>query len=724
MKKLWYRLTACIMAIIVVMATLPENAFATNQAPNVTIEKSDGFGMDYLIFKFHSKDYVNGITKISVNGSEWTNQKFKIGLNGCQYYKDTNEQQLYFVSVSQTPLKSGDIMTIKNPSYEDLNLKITIVNQTLTITPTNQTEKPEDDYALHVRLVGKFESAIVGQEGYDVISCASVSVTQNKNSDCSVEAALLPKNQEPAESDWKLLSESGIVLDTKKTHINLDEQSGMEGIYSIYDSSITLSGTPKHAGTYPISVTITDKQGRTATSNSLNFQIYDNSNTLHDLLKYENCTQTQDGKYMYDMEPWKIQAFGRTETVTVPKNIKAWYGSHSRGTYGVLGYAVLEGSPQTQTLIIPKGCNLTFVNMDILSSVKIIVENGGQISLRDSTIHGVIEVKDGATFSMNYNDYDKSYLNGASINGQILLQDGATITNSKIYSNTNFIANGSQARHNTAPVMVVNGNVTLKGNVYLRGDEAPTGTDPLTGISYTGQTGLQINGTLHLSEHSVLAVYGGGKDATTSNGGNAILLNDGEITGKGKLIAIGGNGSFGNGGDAIKGKGTISTNDAYIRGGDSYFPKKTATIGKSLSNDIDILLSGQTNRNLIDGKKIKNNNESEASTVYWRDITTEPDLSLYPVEKNAPDNHNLSSDYEIISSWGNSVLVKMTVTNKSDEVIKGWSLSFHYSGTIISLWNADFEVQNGNQVKITAPTWNPDLAPASSVDFYFIATLS
>lgn len=717
MKRLGYRLITFMMAIFLMVVFLPENVFAKGQAPEVMIGKSDGFGVDYLVFQFDSVDYVEGITEVYVNGTEWKNQRFKIGLNGCQYYKDADNQKLYFVPVSQAVLKSGDVMTIRNPLYEDLNLKITIVNQTVSIHRTDGEEGMEDDYVLHVRLVGKFESAMVGQEGYDAISSASVAVTQNKNSACSVEAVLLPKNQEPKESDWKLLSESGIVLDTKKTRINLDEKSGMEGVYSIYDSSITLSGTPKNVGSYPISVTITDKQGRTARSNSLNFEVYDDSSNLKELLKYENCKRTEDGKYMYDMEPWKVSFFGSEESVTIPKDIKAWYGSHSRGTYGVLGYAVPEGSVQTQTLIIPKGCKITFVNMDILSSVKIVVENGGEISLRDSTIHGVVEVKNGALFSMNYNEFDGTYLNGASIDGQIILQDGATITNSKIYSNTNFIANGSQARHNTSAVMVVNGNVNLKGKVYIRGDEAPTGTDQATGSSYTGQMGLQVNGRLHLSEDTVLAVYGGGKDATTSNGGTAILLNHGEITGNGKLIAIGGNGSFGNGGDAVKGNGVISVKDAYIRGGDSYFSKKTANRGKAITGDI--LLSNQTNRNLIDGKKIKSNNEQEASNVYWRDITTEPDLCLYLVEKNATEEQKLSTNYEVLSSWGTSKLIKMTVTNLSDKEIKDWKLSFAYSGEIISLWNADFTAENG-RIKVTAPKWNPNLAAKSSVDFYFI----
>lgn len=55
-----------------------------------------------------------------------------------------------------------------------------------------------------------------------------------------------------------------------------------------------------------------------------------------------------------------------------------------------------------QTLYIPNGCNLTFVNMKILSSVHIIVEDGGTLNLMDSTVQGIIDVQSGGTFSMNY----------------------------------------------------------------------------------------------------------------------------------------------------------------------------------------------------------------------------------------------------------------------------------------------------------------------------------
>lgn len=588
---------------------------------------------------FGDSKYPDAITKVSVNGTDWEAYSFTPSTGGKYRVRD-GALEFAQKSYSQTAaLKSGDVISITAKGYKNLTFKVSIDNGKLTVS---QGTKPGDDMQLHVRLVGSFESALVNQKGYDAISGASTNVTQNKNSNASVEVALVKTGTNPADSDWKLLSESDIRVKAKGSSVNIvnhddpakGNDSGMAGVYSVHDGSVTLAGTPAKAGTYDISVTITDELGRKATGNALTFRIFSGEETLENQLVLANCTKTADGKYMYDMEPWAIKNFTldpNNETVVVPEDLKAWYGSHTSGTYGKLGYAIPEGTMQTQTLVLPKGCNLTLVNMDIRSSVKILVQDGAKLTLRDSVVQGAVEVENGGTFSMNYNDYGGGeFLNGASINGKLILKDGSTLENAKIYSNTNNIANGSEARHNTDPVVVVNGNVTLKGKVFLRGDEAPTGTDPATGKSYTGQTGMQVNGTLNLDKDAVLAVYGGGKDATTSNGGSAIILNGGTITGEGKLIAVGGDGYFGEGGNAVSGNGTISVADAYLEGGASV--SKSGTPGKALGDGVK--LAGTTNRNLIDGStgvRIDYDNDT-----YWRDILSVPNLDLYPVEKNAP----------------------------------------------------------------------------------------
>lgn len=590
-------------------------------------------------FRFKDSNYLNSVKQISVNDTAWEAYSFTPSTGGKYRIKDS---ALEFAqkSYSQTAaLKSGDVITITANGYKTLTFKVSIKDDKLTVSSEST---PGDDMQLHVRLVGSFESALVNQKGYDAISGASTNVTQNKNSDASVEVALVKKGQDPQSSDWKLLSESDIRVVSKGSSVNIANRtdpakgndSGMAGVYSVHDGSVTLAGTPAKPGIYDISVTITDELGRTATSNTLPFRIYSGEETLQDQLTLANCTKTADGKYMYDMEPWAIKNFtlaSGDQTVVVPADVKAWYGSHTSGTYGELGYAMPEGTLQPQTLILPKGCDLTLVNMDILSSVKIVVQDGAKLTLRDSVIQGAVEVENGGTFSMNYNDYGGGeFLNGASINGKLILKDGSTLENAKIYSNTNNIANGSEARRNTDPVVVINGNVKLKGKVFLRGDEAPTGTDPATGKSYTGQAGLQVNGTLTLEKDAVLAAFGGGKDATTSNGGTAIRLNGGTITGEGKLIAVGGDGHFGEGGDAVSGNGTISVADAYLEGGASV--SKSGTAGKALGDQVK--LSGNTNRKLIDGET--GSAIDYDHDTYWRDILTLPDLSLYTVEKNAP----------------------------------------------------------------------------------------
>lgn len=600
--------------------------------------KQDSFNGLWQL-KFADANYTDAITKISVNDTDWEAYSFTPSMGGKYRIRD-GAVEFAQKSYSQTAaLKNGDVILITATGYKTLAFKVAIADGKLIIS---QDTKPGDNMKLYVRLVGSFESALVNQKGYDAISGASTNVTQNKNSDASVEVALVNADQEPTKDDWKLLSESDIRIKSKESSVlivNHDDaskgnDSGMAGVYSVHDGSLTLAGTPANAGTYDISVSITDEDGHTATSNSLPFRVFSGEETLKDQLVLSNCTKTADGKYMYDMDPWAIKNFtdaSGDQRVTVPADVKAWYGSHTSGTYGELGYAVSEGTAQKQTLILPKGCNLTLVNMDILSSVKIIVGDGAKLTLRDSVIQGVVEVQNGGTFSMNYNDYGEGeFLNGASINGQLILQDGATLENAKIYSNTNNIANGSSARHNTEPVVVVNGNVSLKGKVFVRGDEAPTGTDAATGKSYTGQRGLKVNGTLTLEKDAVLAVFGGGKDATTSNGGTAIELNGGTITGEGKLICVGGDGHFGEGGNAVSGMGTISVANAYLEGGASV--SKSSTPGKALGDNVK--LAGTTNRNLIDGENV--NDIDYDNDTYWRDILTVPNLSLYPVDANAP----------------------------------------------------------------------------------------
>lgn len=179
---------------------------------------------------------------------------------------------------------------------------------------------------------------------------------------------------------------------------------------------------------------ITDMQGRTAVSNTLPFRIYTGEETLADRLKVENFRQYESGLYAWDiMEPWAIKNFGSNvdgeeNSVRVPAALEAWFGSHESGTYGYLGYDLawkeVKKGNIPQTLYIPAGCSLTLTNMEILSSVRIVVENGGKLTLSDSVVQGMIEVQSGGTFSMNYDSFNQKFTTGSSICGQLRMEDG------------------------------------------------------------------------------------------------------------------------------------------------------------------------------------------------------------------------------------------------------------------------------------------------------------
>ena len=607
---------------------------------------SDMFDQDWYVAFKNADGYVSAITSISVNDAAWEAKNFNPSTGGS-YYKDTNENRLVFAkknfsSSGAEVLKSGDVITITATGYETLRFK-------LVIDKDNNASLVEDDskgdpYELKVKLNGSFEAAIVGQKNYDGVSSATTSASVNKNSSATLYGALVEKGSEPTGEDWEELdhqskinvngSKSSVVIvpDTEKgTPENSD--SGMNGVYMTLSSSVTLSGEPKDPGSYLVYVTVTDDQGRTATSNALPFRVYSGKEALADQITLDKLTQTSDGKYMWDiMEPWAISEFGSNveneeNSVRVPAELKAWYGSHESGTYGVLGYDLawekVEAGEIPQTLYIPNGCTLTMVNMKVLSSVHVVVENGGKLVLQDSTVQGIIDVQSGGTFSMNYNDFDEEFLTGASICGQLRMADGSTLENAAIYSHINYLANGNLTDRTSAePVVVTNGNVNVKGQVFINGD---------AGGSEIGQTGLCVkDGTLTLADDAVLAVYGGAGDVVNTVGGTAIQLDNGTITGNGKVIAVGGDVLWQNGGNAVSGTGTISAKEAFLQGATASKAQK-AQAGKAIDGDVTVT---SEYRHVADGTVKETTADDPLENLYWKTgIDAVPNLDNYPVEK-------------------------------------------------------------------------------------------
>lgn len=593
---------------------------------------TDFFGNDWEVTFDNVDGYVSDITKVSVNGTEWEKKSYIS--SGGVYKADTDNNKLVFVakdysSTETTPvLKSGDVITITADGYEDLTMKF-------VIDPDGKASLVEDDgqgdpYQIYVKIEGTFDSAIKGQTNYDTVSSASTGgSSSNKNSDVTVYGALVKKGTEPTESDWEELDNmSKINLNGKKCTVNIvpdtdkgtsaDSDSGMQGVYMTLSSALSLSGTPKDPGKYLVSVTITDIQGRTATSNTLPFNVYSGEEKLADQLVKDNLKQYAHGKYAWDiMEPWAVSNFGSNvagedESVRVLANLEAWFGSHVSGTYGYLGYDLawkeVEKGNIPQTLYIPDGCDLTITNMEILSSVRIVVEKGGKLTLDDSVVQGIIEVKDGGTFSMNYSAYDEEFKVGASICGQLRLENGATLENAAIYSHANYLANGNLTDRTTSePVVTATGNVTIKGKVFIEGDDA--GSD-------IGQTALRVsNGTLHLEDGAELVAYGGsGKTLLYSDGGAAIDLDNATIDGNGKITAIGGDVLWGNGGNAVTGNGTIAAESAFLQGATAN-TSKNAKAGNATVGTIKV--TGKY-RHIANGSMISGAENDPLADLYWK----------------------------------------------------------------------------------------------------------
>ena len=699
---------------VTVSATFKEKAPAQNGAIELSQVSigTDYFGNNWELEFKNADGYVGKITDVKVNGTAWEEKSYNVSSGGA-YKKDTDNNKLIFAAKdfganSEIPaLKSGDVVAISANGYDDLTFKLVIdTNGNASLV---EDDGKGDPYELHVKIEGEFEAAIVGQKDYDGVSSASVGgSSSNKNSAVKVYGALVEKGKDVADKDWEELDNMAkiklngskcsvsIVPDTEKG-TSADSDSGMQGVYMTISSDLTLSGTPKDSGSYLVSVSIEDQQGRSAVSNTLPFRIYSGEETLADQMKKENFKDYGNGLYAWDiMEPWAISKFGSNvngeeESVRVPAYLEAWFGSHESGTYGYLGYDIpwkqVVAGNIPQTLYIPSGCNLTLTNMEVLSSVHIIVENGGKLTLSDSVVQGIIDVQSGGTFSMNYDSFNNEFTTGASLCGQLRLADGAALENAAIYSHANYLANGDLTDRTTSePVAVANGNVTVKGTVAILGDD---------GGSDIGQTALRVNGTLTLADKdTTLVAYGGsGKTLLYTDGGTAIDITEGsQITGDGKLVAIGGDVLWGNGGNAVSGKGTIATKNVFLQGATANTSKK-AEAGKAIDGNVKVISSST---HIEDGTMISGAENDPLADLYWKaGINVLPPLEKF----TTTDNGNNGSDNGDNGDNGNNGSSNGNTGNNSNSGNNGNPGNSGDSGNNGKITSATKTAANVNTVK-------------------------
>ena len=296
-------------ANVTVTAKFKASALKVVDIDKVTLTE-DTFGNDWHINFSEPSDYVENVTGFKVNGISWEEKSYNISSGGAyRKYADDNyiqiAQKSYSASENEVPVRSGDVITISAKGYEDLNLKFVVDTSGKASLVADDGEG--DPYELHVKIEGSFEAAIVGQKDYDGVSGASTGgSTSNSNSNVTVYGALVEKDKEPTDDDWqKLDNNSQIDLNGSKCKVSIvpdvesgtpeDANSGMSGVYMPISSDLTLSGTPKDAGKYLVSVSIEDNQGRKATSNTLPFMIYTGEETLAEQIKSENLKQYANG---------------------------------------------------------------------------------------------------------------------------------------------------------------------------------------------------------------------------------------------------------------------------------------------------------------------------------------------------------------------------------------------------------------------------------------------
>lgn len=321
------------------------------------------------------------------------------------------------------------------------------------------------------------------------------------------------------------------------------EGSGMEVSPVAYDT-VYVTGTPQTPGTYHITATVTSG-ARNQQSSSVEMHIYADDQTLQ-----QRMDALSEGTSSWDMEPYEISETGNA---VVPVGLHDIYGSHESGVYGIIGKGE-NGNFGTETLTIPAGADVTLHNMKIYSSVKIVVEKGGKLTLDDSVAYGAVEVNRGTLSAKN----SSSFVN------QITLNDGSALEDAEIRSHANYLTDGNyKVEAPTAPVQT-NGTVTVKGTCSIEGEGIVSSKD--------AQTGMIVNGgKLVIDQGATLKATGGSVDLDNGNGGAGIMLNGGSIIGDGQLEAQGGSVGMGggNGGAGIAGEGIVAVSTLKATGGNT-----------------------------------------------------------------------------------------------------------------------------------------------------------
>ena len=338
-------------------------------------------------------------------------------------------------------------------------------------------------------------------------------------------------------------------------------------------ATVTLSGTAGTAGTYQVGAVAT-LGSYTFATNTAELRIYSGAETLA-----SQIAGLATGTGEWDMEPYEVD---RSDNAVIPMWLHHIYGSHESGLYGQIGNAT--DAFASDTITIPAGADVTFENIKVNSSVKIVVEKGAKLTLIDSVAFGPIEVN-GGTLTIN---------RGSATTSTITLNDGSTLADSEVVSNAQFLTDGRKPTP-AAPtsVVIVNGNVTFAGENSIKPDQS--------------QVGLEVNGSARVPLGSTLTVTGGNGGTAPGEAASAIKLNGGAISGEGSLAATGGSYELGGSGvpaTAVMGEGTLSTGGLVLAGGDADTVFGSAINGADAGVKTVVVTTPAAGRTITGGKGV------------------------------------------------------------------------------------------------------------------------
>ena len=94
-----------------------------------------------------------------------------------------------------------------------------------------------------------------------------------------------------------------------------------------------------------------------------------------------------------------------------------------------------------------------------------------------------------------------------------------------------------------------------------------------------------------------------------------------------------------------------------------------------------------------------------------------------PTSSSSPGALSCSAAYSLVNSWSGGFQAQLTLTNTGGAAISPWTLTWTFPGDqqITDLWNAAY-TQSGEQVTVTAESYDASIAPAASVTVGFTGT--